>query len=303
MDCDPPRPRRVVMASTAARAAKPHLHYMSAWFCPFAHRATLALEHHAEHLTYKWYEALGWEQRAATDDIGVSHENWYHYKAPELLKHNPLGMVPTLIEDATYSGVVPAGETPRPPVRESLVAIEFIDELVRGGDAPIMPSCPYERAESRVAADVVNKSICSRYYHVLVRQDASEQREGFEKMVDALSSFGDALDGGPFHGGRSTPGLVDYALFPWAHRLPVLEFYRGLEYAIPQNTDGLRAYHAWLRTMRARPSVEKTLPDWDDYLAHIGRYADGSARSKVANAVRDGRDAHQYDDQKDDTSH
>ena len=35
----------------------------------------------------------------------------------------------------------------------------------------------------------------------------------------------------------------------------------------------------------------------------VGRYADGSARSKVANAVRDGRDAHQYDDKKDDTSH
>ena len=38
------------MASAATMAklasAKPHLFYMSAWFCPFAHRATLALEHH-----------------------------------------------------------------------------------------------------------------------------------------------------------------------------------------------------------------------------------------------------------------
>jgi glutathione S-transferase len=39
------------MASTATKnklaSAKPHLFYMSAWFCPFAHRATLALEHHS----------------------------------------------------------------------------------------------------------------------------------------------------------------------------------------------------------------------------------------------------------------
>ena len=45
--------------------------------------------------------------------------------------------------------------------------------------------------------------------------------------------------------------------------------------------------------MHALDFVKKTCPPWDDYLAHIGRYADGSARSKVANAVRD---AHQYDD-------
>jgi glutathione S-transferase len=53
--------------------------------------------------------------------------------------------------------------------------------------------------------------------------------------------------------------------------------------------------------MIAREEVKKTLPPWDDYLAHIGRYADGSARSKVANAVRAGRSAHEYDDDEDNT--
>ena len=183
------------------------------------------------------------------------------------------------------------------------MAIEFVDELVGGGDVPIMPSCPYERAKMRVAADVVNKKVCSKYYHVLVRQDPREQREGFEALVAGLDEFGSQLDGGPFYGGRSTPGLVDYALFPWAHRLPVFVHYRGEQYAIPKNTPGLEAYHEWLAAMHALPKVKKTCPPWDDYLAHIGRYADGSARSKVANAVRDGRDAHQYDDVKDDTSH
>jgi glutathione S-transferase len=35
-------------------------------------------------------------------------------------------------------------------------------------------------------------------------------------------------------------------------------------------------------------SVQRTLPDKERYLEHIGKYADGSARSKVANAVRRG---------------
>ena len=43
-----------------AEAATP-LTYYSAWFCPFAHRATLALEHHADVVPYAWEEALVWE--------------------------------------------------------------------------------------------------------------------------------------------------------------------------------------------------------------------------------------------------
>lgn len=41
----------------------PKFRYLSAWFCPYAHRATLALEHHAGAIDYDWVEALGWEQR------------------------------------------------------------------------------------------------------------------------------------------------------------------------------------------------------------------------------------------------
>ena len=297
--------------STAAK--KPHLYYMSAWFCPFAHRATLALEHHGDHVTYEWVEALGWEKRKATGashdkgaPIDTSHENWYHFKAPELMKHNPLGMVPTLVSEATFLEDTSKGPL-KPPVRESLVSIEFVDELVNGGSTPIMPTCPYERAKARVAADVVNKQICSKYYHVLVRQDKREQQEGFEALLKGIEAFGGELqddkDSGPFFGGNMTPGLVDYALFPWAHRIPVFEHYRGTNFAIPKNTNNLKKYHKWLDAMTQLPHVKKTLPPWDDYLKHIGRYADGSARSKVANAVRDGRDAHQYDDEKDDTSH
>jgi glutathione S-transferase len=39
----------------------PKLIYFSAWFCPFAHRATLALEHYAHggEISYEWKESLG----------------------------------------------------------------------------------------------------------------------------------------------------------------------------------------------------------------------------------------------------
>jgi glutathione S-transferase len=46
------------MASAVAAKANPKFRYLSAWFCPYAHRATLALEHHAGRVDYEWVEAL-----------------------------------------------------------------------------------------------------------------------------------------------------------------------------------------------------------------------------------------------------
>jgi hypothetical protein len=37
----------------------PKLRFLSAWFCPYAHRATIALEHHAGRIEYEWVEVRG----------------------------------------------------------------------------------------------------------------------------------------------------------------------------------------------------------------------------------------------------
>ena len=68
-----------------AKSSKmPKLTYYSAWFCPFAHRATLALSRHLSFVQYEWVESLGWEKRAKTkEEIRTKHENWYHYKSPD----------------------------------------------------------------------------------------------------------------------------------------------------------------------------------------------------------------------------
>lgn len=66
----------------AAASAQP-LRYLSAWFCPYAHRATIALEHHAKTVPFVWVEALGWEKRASEDANKLeqggepAHENWH----------------------------------------------------------------------------------------------------------------------------------------------------------------------------------------------------------------------------------
>ena len=92
---------------------------------------------------------------------------------------------------------------------------------------------------------------------------------------------------------------VDIALFPWAYRYYVLQHYCGSEFVIPQNDPAYEPYHTWYQYMLQLDYIQRTLPDPDQYLDHIQKYANGTARSKVANAVRRGAAAHELDDEKD----
>ena len=158
------RPRGARARSAAAAAGAP-LTYYSAWFCPFAHRATIALEHHG--IDYEWVEALGWERREASGDEDFDARErddwWYHWKHPDLLRANPDGMVPTI---TSADG--------RLVVTESIVCCQFADGVAaaRGGAAaPLVPADPWEAARALVWASRVNTTVTSEYYKCLVRTD------------------------------------------------------------------------------------------------------------------------------------
>jgi glutathione S-transferase len=103
-----------------------------------------------------------------------------------------------------------------------------------------------------------------------------------------LDEFQSTVKGPFFYGDQFSH--VDVALLPWAQRFYILEHYRG--FVIPTE---MTKYHGWLQACRNLPAVSGTTPGATEYLEHIGRYADASARSKVANAVRSGRTAHEID--------
>ncbi len=282
--------------STAVKMVGPkRLTYFSAWFCPFAHRCTIALEHHGRDIVdWEWCEALGWEERPPTgrETFEASErEDWvYHWKSPELLQANPLGMIPTLQEIG--------GE--RRVVRESIVCCEFVDEIARqmGSTAsPLLPpDDPFECARLRVSAERVNRTVTSSYYAALVRTDPMERQEAFDRILGGLEEFVTESKGDFFSGSQGL-SLVDCVLFPYAWRLFALEHYRG--FSIPKrggNGDWMGRYHAWLERCESLSYVARTLPGKDRYIQHVEKYATGRARSKVGNAVRRGKAAHDYDD-------
>jgi glutathione S-transferase len=294
-----------MLSSSSSSSVKSKLRYLSAWFCPYAHRATLALEYHSSFIDYEWIEALGWEQRF---DENHKTEWYYHWKADELQRANPSALVPTLIP-LSNQGVPVESQA----VYESLICIDYIDALSRltaqqlGADfVGLVPiEDPYLAAKCRLWTDKVNKECCSPYYGVLVRTDEVERQEHFETLIQGLVGFSRELEKSPgptflSHGRISN---VDLALIPWACRFYVLEHYRGDKYRISaERFPQLKAYETWTQHVFSLDFVQKTLPDKQRYLEHIKKYADSTARSKVANAVRRGVAAHELDDDKDEVT-
>lgn len=255
---------------------------------------------HSDRVDYEWIEALGWEQRPDEKNVtGTGKEWWYHWKADELKRTNPSGLVPTLIPVDPCTGESDESK----PVFESLVTIDFIDDISGAeGNERLVSDDPYEAARCRVWADKVNRDLCSPYYGVLVRKEDDERMEHFQDLIKGLQSFSKELTktSGPLFLANGQLSNVDLALVPWAYRYYVFEHYRGQDYVItPERYPELQPYFDWYDHVMEIDAVKRTLPDKDEYLEHIGKYADSSARSKVANAVRRGVSAHELDDEKD----
>jgi len=282
----------------------------SAWFCPYAQRAWLALLHRG--VPFVRVESLSHPDGPAAP----------YTKLPALLAANPRGLVPTLVD----GGGRVCGE--------SLVVLELVSELqapdADGAGAPeLLPADPWARAKARGAAAWVDTALCSPYYQVLVPNERNAPGEWQEKRADAfqklrtnLRKFSAELgDGGPYYLGAEL-SVVDFALAPWAWRFYVLEHYRGAEFALDRGDPELSAYWRWYDAVVALPAFQATLAvladegakvhtgeqEWqawreaaprtaeEVYICHVRKYADGVAQSKVADAVRAGRTAHELAD-------
>jgi glutathione S-transferase len=102
--------------------------------------------------------------------------------------------------------------------------------------------------------------------------------------------------GGVYRGGSYFYGdqlsMVDCMLLPHAFRYFAIEHYRGESFAIPRTAE-FEPFHRWRDAMVETASVARTLPDKGRYIEHVRKYAEGTARSMVANAVRAGKAAHE----------
>ncbi|KAF1956553.1 glutathione S-transferase [Byssothecium circinans] len=254
-------PEATGLASLTVKAhSAPHsLKLYSGWFCPFVQRVWILLEE--KKIQYQYLEV-----------------NPY-YKPASLLSLNPRGLVPTLEYD-------------NKPLYESTVLCEFLEEAFPDHSPRALPEDPYERARARIWIGFVGSRVIPAYHRFLQGQgDVGEQREEF---LGHLKEFTREMDGeGPFFMGKEF-GMVDIVMAPWALRLWVFDHFKG-GLGVPDKGKGgedeevWERWRVWAEAVGSRKSVLETMSEREHYLPIYQRYADNTAQSELAKAIRKGR--------------
>ncbi|GBG62537.1 hypothetical protein CBR_g30855 [Chara braunii] len=254
------------MEGMSVKLATEEVTLFSAWFCPFAQRAWIALE----------------EKKVKFRCVEVDP----YAKPAELMAANPRGLVPAIVHKG--KGLF-----------ESMVVVEYVDEAFPRGslgidDRPrgsLMPLEPYDRALARIWIDHIGKKVVPTFYRVLQTQDPKEQDEAKADYLRALKELSMAMvelsPTSSFFMGGEQLGIVDIALAPWvAARSIIVEHYRNL--SIPPSSDFERL-RRWRSAVLNHPSVKATLQDEDKLIQIYKRYATNEATSQVAVAIKTNR--------------
>ncbi|CAO1619571.1 unnamed protein product [Sympodiomycopsis kandeliae] len=246
-------------------------------FCPFVHRAWIALEH--LQIPYRYIEVDPYSKPA------------------ELLQVNPKGLVPSL---RLENGDNVVG------LAESTVIMEYLHERFvdahSSSEQRLLPALTsdentYKRARARQVSHHLNNTLVPSFYRFLQAQEEKKQIEHGKEFLDNIQWFQDTLqendaggDSGDFFAGSKQIGWVDVMIAPWAFRATnVLKHFRalGLDATFPPKTS---RYGKWAAAVFSTEAFKRTTSTEDLYLDSYARYAENRPNtSQVASAINSGR--------------
>ncbi|CAM0885170.1 unnamed protein product [Alopecurus aequalis] len=178
-------------------------------------------------------------------------------KSELLLKHNPVHQkVPVLLH----------GD--RPSICESLVIVEYVDEVFDG--PPLLPSDPLARAAARFWASFVDKELRESMWMALWT-DGQAQPASLSKAKANLTLLEENLPEGKRFFGGDTVGFLDIAASGIAHWMEVFEEIAGVRLLTEEEHPAL---YQWARVYTANHTVSRCLPDRDRLLAALASMRD-----------------------------
>ncbi|KAJ6918316.1 glutathione S-transferase [Populus alba x Populus x berolinensis] len=191
-----------------------------------------------------WASPAGMRVRIALAEKGVKYEykeQSLRNKSALLLGMNPVHRkIPVLIHNGK-------------PICESLIIVQYIDETWK--QSPLLPSDPYERAQSMFWADFVDQKIYDLKGKMIWTAEGEEEEAAKTDFIDCLKLLEGELGAKPYFGGE-TLGFVDVALVPfycWFHAYETMANFR-IEAECPKLV-------AWCKRCMQKDSVSKSLAD------------------------------------------
>lgn len=175
---------------------------------------------------------------------------------------------------------------------ESLVLLEYLEDAYPNTHS-LLPQDPIDRAKARIWIDHIGKKILPVFFGVLQADNLEKREEAKGRLFEGLEKFAKQLapsSSGPYFFGEKFT-IVDVALAPWTLRIPTaLKTFKNIE--IPTSggdNDVWTRFNEWSEAVSSRESVRKTTSDAERYLELYSKYADNTAQSEVAKAVREGK--------------
>ncbi|KAJ6980239.1 probable glutathione S-transferase [Populus alba] len=138
-------------------------------------------------------------------------------------------------------------------VCDSLIIVQYVDEAWMG-NAPLLPSDPYQRAQSRFWADFIDKKVYEITRKIWTTK--GEELEGAKKdFIECLKLLEGELGDKPYYGGEKL-GYVDVAFVPfycWFYAYEKCGNF-NIEKECPKII-------AWAKRCMQKESVSKSLED------------------------------------------
>ncbi|XP_015572721.2 probable glutathione S-transferase parC [Ricinus communis] len=191
-----------------------------------------------------WPSPFGMRVRIALAEKGIKYEyrdEDLRNKSALLLQMNPVSKkIPVLIHNGK-------------PVAESLIAVQYIDEIWKD-KAPLFPSDPYSKAQALFWADFVDKKVYDLGRQIwATKGDAQEAAK--KGLIEVFKTLEGELGDKPYFGGESF-GYVDVAFVPfysWFYTYEVSGNF-SIEAECPKLI-------AWAKRCAEKESVSASLPD------------------------------------------
>ncbi|KAI3923038.1 hypothetical protein MKW92_006969 [Papaver armeniacum] len=193
-----------------------------------------------------WASPYGMRIRICLAEKGIKYEyineNLRPTKGDLLLKMNPVNQkIPVMIHNGK-------------PISESLIIVQYIDEVWNAESPSWLPADPYQRANARFWGDYIDKKVYDYGKKVFITR--GEEREIAKKeFVDILKVLEGELGEKLYFGGDNF-GFVDIALIPfysWFY-----SFEMAGNFSIEKECPKLVG---WAKKCTENASVSKTLPD------------------------------------------